>query len=436
MSDFAIKVEGLSKVYKLYDKPIDRMKESLHPLRKRYHRDFFALNDISVEIEKGETIGIIGKNGSGKSTLLKILTGVLTPTSGKVEVNGRVSALLELGAGFNPEFTGLENVYFNGSIMGYSREQIDAKIDDILSFADIGDFINQPVKMYSSGMFVRLAFSVATQVDPDILIVDEALSVGDMFFQAKCMTRMNKLITNEGVTLFFVSHSLSAVKSLCKKGILLNEGLLTKIGTSDEVAEKYFAMSVSSRQETIQVDDNLVTLQDNQRDLSIYLNSTESFLKKSTFGRIQNGKADFVNVVLLDENGLELPVVKYGQKVTLRMVVKFNDDILEVGCGYHIRDGNGVDVIYGGSSIENKRLKNVKAGEFYVYDWSFTLQLMHGLYSVAAVCSIPINVENSEVEFCDFIPIAVQFEMQRRYPEQIYGFVYLENKVNVSKICE
>jgi len=185
-NDIAIKAENLTKTYRLYDSNLDRLKESLHPLRRKYHHEFNALHDFNFEVKKGETVGIIGKNGSGKSTLLKIITGVLTPTSGSVTVNGRISALLELGAGFNPELTGIENVYFNGTLMGYSKEEMHAKLDDILGFADIGEFVRQPVKSYSSGMFVRLAFAVAINIDPDILIVDEALAVGDIFFQQKC----------------------------------------------------------------------------------------------------------------------------------------------------------------------------------------------------------------------------------------------------------
>ena len=191
-SDIAIKVENLSKIYKLYNRPVDRMKESLHPFRKKYHKEFFALNDVSFELKKGETLGIIGKNGSGKSTLLKIITGVLAPASGSVYVNGKVSALLELGAGFNPEMSGIENVFFQGAIMGYSRQEMDSKIDEILSFADIGEFVYQPVKTYSSGMFARLAFAVAMSVwILTILIVDEALAVGDARFVKKCYERMD-----------------------------------------------------------------------------------------------------------------------------------------------------------------------------------------------------------------------------------------------------
>ena len=228
-SNIAISVKNLTKLYKLYNKPIDRLKEALSPFRRKYHRDFTALNDISFEIKKGETIGIIGKNGSGKSTLLKLLTGVVTPSSGTVITNGKISALLELGAGFNPNFTGIENVYFNGSIMGFTKEEIDERIATILEFADIGEFVNQPVKMYSSGMFVRLAFSLAINVDPDILIVDEALAVGDSRFQLKCFQKFEDF-RKAGKTLIFVSHGMADVVRSCKRAIWINEGVLCEDG--------------------------------------------------------------------------------------------------------------------------------------------------------------------------------------------------------------
>ena len=231
-------LEHLSKVYKLYDRSIDRLKESLHPFRRIYHHDFYALKDVSFEIKRGETFGIIGKNGSGKSTLLKIIAGVLTPSGGNLEVKGKVSALLELGIGFNPEMTGLENIYFSGTIMGYSREEMDAKVDDILAFADIGDFIHQPMKTYSSGMFVRLAFAVATKVDPEILVIDEALAVGDMFFQSKCMLLMKRMI-DSGMTLLFVSHDTSSVTNLCKRAIYLESGMVKTMGEALSVTDQY-----------------------------------------------------------------------------------------------------------------------------------------------------------------------------------------------------
>ena len=236
--DISIKVENLSKSYKLYEKPIDRLKESLNPFRQAYHKDFYALNHISFEIKRGETVGIIGKNGSGKSTLLKIITGVVTPTTGSVHVNGRISALLELGAGFNPDFTGLENIYMNGIIMGYSREATVEKLEQILSFADIGEFIHQPVKMYSSGMFARLAFAVAINIDPEILIVDEVLSVGDLHFQMKCMKKMKEMMDG-GTTVIFVSHDIHAIRRFCEKAIWINQGVVAGIGDTNRVADQY-----------------------------------------------------------------------------------------------------------------------------------------------------------------------------------------------------
>lgn len=238
MSDVAIRVENVSKVYKLYDKPIDRLKETLNISNKVYHKDHYALNDISFEVKKGETVGIIGTNGSGKSTLLKMITGVLTPTSGNIEVNGKVSALLELGAGFNPEYTGMENIYLNGTMMGYSKEEMDKKVQPILEFADIGEFINQPVKTYSSGMFARLAFAVAINVEPEILIVDEALSVGDSKFQTKCIDKMEE-IREKGTTILFVSHATEQINRFCNTSIWIEKGNLKALGKSSEIISEY-----------------------------------------------------------------------------------------------------------------------------------------------------------------------------------------------------
>ncbi|AGF59170.1 teichoic acid transport system ATP-binding protein [Clostridium saccharoperbutylacetonicum] len=240
MSEIAIKVENLSKIYKLYDKPMDRLKESLSISKKKYGREHYALKDISFEIKRGETVGILGTNGSGKSTLLKIITGVLTPSSGNIEVNGKISALLELGAGFNPEYTGIENIYLNGTMMGYTREEMQQRVQPIMDFADIGEFINQPVKTYSSGMFARLAFAVAINVEPEILIVDEALSVGDTRFQTKCIDKMKQLKDN-GTTILFVSHATEQVKRFCTKGIWINKGEVVEIGGSSEIVDKYEA---------------------------------------------------------------------------------------------------------------------------------------------------------------------------------------------------
>lgn len=238
MEDYIIKIENVSKVYRLYQKPIDRLYDSLGIRKGSKPEDFYALDNISFAIKKGETIGIIGKNGSGKSTILKIITGVLSQSEGKVKVCGKISALLELGAGFNSEYSGMENIYLNGMMMGYTHEEMRKRIPDILSFADIGDFINQPIKTYSSGMFARLAFAVAINVDPEILIVDEALSVGDMKFQIKCMNRMKEMMAG-GTTVLFVSHDTNAIRRFCTRAIWLKEGKLESDGDTNYVIDRY-----------------------------------------------------------------------------------------------------------------------------------------------------------------------------------------------------
>ncbi|MGC6583583.1 ABC transporter ATP-binding protein [Paenibacillus sp. Dod16] len=233
-----IEVKNIVKKYRLYNKPIDRLKESLNPYKKKYHQEFNAINDVSFVVNKGDAVGILGKNGSGKSTLLKLITGVISPSSGEIFVNGKVSAILELGAGFNPEYTGRENIYLNGLMMGYTREEMDEKINSIIDFADIGTFIEQPVKVYSSGMFARLAFAVSINVEPDILIVDEALAVGDIRFQTKCIEKMKEL-KSKGTTILFVSHATEQVKRFCNKAVWIKEGKVKAEGASSEIVDLY-----------------------------------------------------------------------------------------------------------------------------------------------------------------------------------------------------
>lgn len=239
MNNYVIKVRELSKMYKIYKNPKERLKESLSIFsHKKYHNEFYSLNNVSFNVKKGETLGIIGKNGAGKSTLLKLVTGIITPTTGDIEVQGKVSALLELGAGFNMEYTGIENIYLNGILMGFTRDEMNKKINDIINFADIGNFIHQPVKTYSTGMFVRLAFATAINVEPEILIVDEALAVGDLQFSLKCMDKFTELM-EKGVTILFVSHDLNAVKRFCKRAIWLHEGKVMEYANAQLVCEHY-----------------------------------------------------------------------------------------------------------------------------------------------------------------------------------------------------
>jgi ABC-type polysaccharide/polyol phosphate transport system ATPase subunit len=257
--DVVVRLENVSKYYKLYDSPRDRLKEALSPFRKKYHKEFYALQNISFELKRGECLGIIGRNGMGKSTLLKLVAHIIEPSSGTVIVNGTVSALLELGAGFNPEFTGLQNIYFYGTILGFKRSEIEQKVEEIISFADIGDFINQPVKTYSSGMFVRLAFAVQTNLKPDILLVDEVLSVGDIFFQQKCHARIEELLS-KGTALILVSHDMQMIEKYSNTAMLLKEGTCIISASPNEVVYNYYRIEKST---------------DNKKNISIYKNYTK-----------------------------------------------------------------------------------------------------------------------------------------------------------------
>jgi lipopolysaccharide transport system ATP-binding protein len=428
----AITAESISKIYHLFDAPIDRLKETLHPFRKKYHTDFYALDNISFSIAKGETIGIVGKNGSGKSTLLKIICGVTCPTAGKLTINGKISALLELGAGFNLELSGTENIYFNAAIMGHSRAIVEDKLDEILAFADIGDFIHQPVKNYSSGMFVRLAFSIATAVEPDILIVDEALSVGDMFFQAKCISRMQEMIRS-GVTLLFVSHDLAAIKGLCQKSLLINQGRLLAYEKSDSIVERYFAMRVRKEQE--QESDNEFSRHQHEKvEQHQAFSPNGGFLERSSVQRILNGKVRFVNVQLLNANLVEIEVVSYGEELILRMAIEAMDDAANVAFGYHIRDKNGVDVIYSDCIIEEMPLLQLKKSERRIVDWRFKAELGAGNYNISVVLSTIADLHNQNVEIFDFIPFSCQFQMSQRSGSPLYGLVHWNNQVDTTTI--
>lgn len=305
-TEFAIEVSGLTKIYKLYQQPFDRVKETFGHNKKKYYQEFFALNDISFAIKKGETIGFVGRNGSGKSTLLKILTGVLQPTEGVAQVNGKVSALLELGAGFNPEFTGRENVYLNGKIMRIPREEMERKLPDILSFADIGDFIDQPVKTYSSGMFVRLAFAVAINVDPEILIVDEALAVGDTRFQLKCMDKF-KEFQRKGKTILFVSHDIPAIKRFCQRTIWLNQGQKVMEGDTDFVTDQYTDFLKSE----VTIDEFLAE-QKKQEEGKMQIND-------ETIDSVD--LAEVVSLTIFDEAGNQIDTIQHGRSV--RLVIQY-----------------------------------------------------------------------------------------------------------------
>lgn len=311
-----IKVNHVSKVYKIYDQPTDRFKEALGIGKKQYHRDYYALNDLNFQVGKGEIVGIVGRNGSGKSTILKILTGVLNPSAGSVEVTGKVAALLELGAGFNMEYTGMKNIYLNAAMMRVSQEEIEKRIPDILAFADIGDYINQPVKTYSSGMFVRLAFAVAINVDPDILIVDEALAVGDARFQMKCMDKFMEFV-ERGKTILFVTHDVNAVKRFCNRAIWLNQGHMIMEGNTDEVTDRYLDFLKSD----MPID----------QFLSQIVNPTQQ-LPEEEVPQVDTTGIDIVetySLKMLDHVGREIEDIQFGQKVVLKVGYVVADTTVE-----------------------------------------------------------------------------------------------------------
>jgi len=421
----------------MYNKPKDRFKEALHPLRKKYHKEFFALNNLNFDIFAGDCVGIIGKNGAGKSTLLKIITGVLTPTEGEVIVNGKIASILELGSGFNPDMTGLDNVYLNGAMMGLSKEEVDNKINAILKFADIGDFIHQEFKTYSSGMAARLSFSVAIHVEPDILIVDEALAVGDMFFQAKSMAMMKSLIENQHITVLFVSHDISSIKSLCSTAILLENGSIKMYDSAEKVSEEYFALRFDSepdsQQQQKRIKQNSKNQLNNKPTSNELLYSDGEFKKTSSFQRIQNGKANFTNVILLDENEKRIQQAEFGKTVILRCFLTAYKDIDNLSFGFHVRNRNGVDILYDDTVLQQHKNLPVKCNDEYIISWKFKVLLQAAQYTVSVVSSIPINLAVADVDMCDFVPIALQFDVLSS-GANVYAATYANSSLELTKV--
>ena len=392
--NLAISVQGVSKIYKLYDKPIDRLKEAVSLTHKSYHRDFFALSDISFDVKKGETVGIIGTNGSGKSTILKIITGVLSPTTGTAEVSGNISALLELGAGFNSEYTGLENIYMNGTMMGFSREEMQRRMDDILRFADIGDFVNQPVKTYSSGMFVRLAFALAINVDPEILIVDEALSVGDVFFQAKCYSRMEEMMKN-GTTILMVSHDMGSIIKYCDKVVLLNRGHFVAQGEAGKMVDLYKKILANQT-------DELAEALIEQKKEALGLPVGEVHTDKSMKERMNlnpevqeygDGRASFEDFGTLDARGNVTNLLLKGEMFTIRERIRFHAPIEMPIFTYTLRDKKGTDITGTNTMFEGADIKPVKDGDVYTVSFRQKMNLQGGEYLLSMSCT---GYENGE----------------------------------------
>lgn len=402
MDDIAIKVDAVSKYYKLYKSSGDRLKEALNPFGKKYHKDFYALKNIDLEVKKGEILGIIGLNGSGKSTLLKLITGVLTPTSGKVVVSGNISALLELGSGFNPDFTGLQNIYFYGIILGYSKNKVREKLDEILKFADIGEFIHQPLKTYSSGMKSRLGFAVAVNVEPDILILDEVLAVGDAGFQRKCYAKIDEMFS-KGCTVILVSHNDQAIAKMCTRVILLNDHQLVLSGKPKDVLLLYQDLTLEKDRSRRNGDINKPIPVNSKPDEMLSVSESDIYISE---------------VKVIDKRGDTRAIVNCRESIWVALVIKYNfSQQQEVCLAFNIRDVQGV--VMGGGVIEDVTLNG--EGTTAVSKEIFQ-SFAPGKYFITGTCNKKVN---GEWGIADRRQDAVFFEI-KEWPEDGYwGSSYL-----------
>lgn len=381
--DSVIEIKNISKIYNLYNKPSDRLKEALFS-RKSRHTEFAALNDVSFNVNKGEILGIIGKNGSGKSTILKIITSVLTPTSGECIVKGKIAALLELGAGFNMEYTGIENIYLNGQMIGFSKDEMDKKLQDIIDFADIGEHIYQPVKTYSSGMFARLAFSVAISVDPDILIVDEALSVGDVFFQNKCYRRFEEF-RERGKTILFVTHDMGSVIRYCNRCVLLNAGKKVAEGKPQEMVDLYKRIMVGQWNENEESSEEASSIQSsNVKNDQLWKDQISTNPDIEVYG---DGRADIIDFGIFSETGDIGNNVYKGDYYSIKMRVRINEDNLNPIFAFKLRDIKGTELTGTNTMLEDIDTSQCKKGDIVTITFRQKQYLQSGQYLVSLGCT-------------------------------------------------
>lgn len=384
MEEIAIKVERVSKVYRLYEKPSDRLRDALGIGRKKRYKEHFALKNVSFQVKRGESVGIIGTNGSGKSTILKIITGVLNPTDGDVTVNGRISALLELGAGFNMEYTGMENIYLNGTMSGFTKEEVDARLDEILDFADIGDFVYQPCKTYSSGMFVRLAFAVAINIDPEILIVDEALSVGDVFFQAKCYKKFEEF-QKMGKTILFVSHDLSSISKYCSRVVLLNQGDLVAEGGPREMVNLYKRFLANQAKAAGTADAPAAAdAADKFPRASLWKSNYTINPGVDEYG---TGAAHIIDFAVVDESGKCTNTIVKGTSFQIRSKVRFFEPVANPIFTFTFKNIKGTAVTGTNTMIEKADIGTAQPGEVYVATFEQDMSLQGGEYLLSISCT-------------------------------------------------
>jgi ABC-type polysaccharide/polyol phosphate transport system ATPase subunit len=381
-NDIVISVQNLSKSYKMYRSPTDRIKEFLHPGKKSFHQKFWALREVSFDIEKGTTFGIIGQNGSGKSTLLQLISGIIRPTNGSVTVNGRISALLELGAGFHRDFSGRENVFMQGALMGIDRKEMEKNFDSIQEFADIGEFIDQPVKTYSSGMYVRLAFATAVNIDPDILIIDEVLAVGDDMFRRRCFRRLEEF-QEKGKTVLFVSHSLPTVTNICSNSLLLDKGELVEIGNPKHISNIYSKL-ISEREEKYlkRISDLNISKTSTQK-LS-YDRVEESQAESDSEFRYGAGGAELIDIELLNHKKEKVNILEHGEEFTIRIQALFKKQMKEPTIGFRIRTLTGVDIFGTNTTLSNRSIGKLEPGSKITVEFNQIMRINKGSYTLTS----------------------------------------------------
>lgn len=419
----AVEFENVSKSYAVYEKPGDRLKELLTFNRRRCHRDFWALRDLNFTVRKGETFCIVGENGSGKSTTLQMIAGILRPSSGRVQVEGRVSALLELGAGFNPEFTGRDNVYLNGSILGLSTKEIDRRYAEIEAFAEIGDFINQPVKTYSSGMVVRLAFAVAINVDPEVLLVDEALAVGDIYFRHRCMRKVHEL-RSRGVTIVFVSHAIGDVKAIGDRVLWLENGRMVELGHVDTVVPKYLAAMVEKDGRYLNLAPPAAAAEAPVRKAAEVIENIPNIDH-----RHGDGRAEILGIVVLDENANPAHLIMPGGRITVRISVRAKADLARPNVGFMLRNHLGMDFSGTNTTREESVLPPMSAGDVYTVDFHLEIPDFYpGSFSFSPAIA---DGTLTSYKMCDWIDNAITVQMGHG-EGQVYGYIHLPCRVDLN----
>jgi ABC-type polysaccharide/polyol phosphate transport system ATPase subunit len=419
----AVEFSHVSKSYSIYAAPRDRLKELATFNLRQFHREFWALRDVSFDVRRGETFCVVGENGCGKSTLLQICAGILAPTSGTALANGRVAALLELGSGFNPEFTGRDNVYLNGAILGFSEKEMDRRFADIEAFAEIGDFINQPVKTYSSGMSVRLAFAVAIHVDPEILLVDEALAVGDVYFRQRCMRKVHEL-KQRGVTILFVSHATGDVKALGDRAMWLEKGSVKAIGKTDHVVHQYLAAMAAKDRAYLAAD--LSHLEDRERIQPVEVVNGIPNIDH----RFGDGKAEIMGIAVTDTNGGRISSLRPGSTAVVRISVKAKANLDRPIIGFMFRNHLGVDFAGTNTTRERSDLAPMLIGDICTVDFYLDLPPLY-----ASSFSFSPAVANGTLEHystCDWIDNAIVLEMEKS-EDAIYGQMHLPCRVTVNE---